>query len=176
MHCCAAWEPVGQCFDKYSSECTNYHGLSQIIASLTRESIAERAAAVHNLPWTQTEKDNALAKCRLSLRAWVPKKPMLCLHAITDEDGCPLGDEDESGTRLCTQWCRIFESRTEDERHHADETILEFVQKAPEDIQWTIGKQEFDEMIATKTDSAPGIDGVPHGICRCAGGLGSTSC
>ena len=24
--------------------------------------------------------------------------------------------------------------------------FLEFVQKAPEDIQWTIGKQEFDEM------------------------------
>ena len=80
----------------------DFHGLSQIIASLTRASIAEREATAHNLPWTQTEKDNALAKCRLSLRAWVSKKPMLCLHAVTDEEGHPLEDEDESGVRLCT--------------------------------------------------------------------------
>ena len=91
MHCCAAWEPVGQCFDRYSFECT-FHGLRQIIASLTRESIAERETAVHGLPWTQTEKDNALTKCKLSLRAWVSTKPMRCLYAVTDEEGCPLDD------------------------------------------------------------------------------------
>ena len=28
-------------------------------------------------------------------------KPMLCLHAVTDEDGHPLVNEDESGRRLC---------------------------------------------------------------------------
>ena len=64
---------------------------SQIIASLTRKRIAEREADIRSLPLTQTEKDNALAKCRLSLRAWRTKKPMLCLHAITDGDGHPLG-------------------------------------------------------------------------------------
>ena len=117
--------------------------MSQIIPSLTRESIAEREAAVHNLRWTQTEKDNALAKCRLSLRAWVSKKPMLCLHPVTDEEGRPLDDEDESGTRLCTYWGRIFEARSEDERHHAHETILGIVHTAKEDIQWTIDKQEL---------------------------------
>ena len=98
--CCAAWEPVGQCFDRYSFECTTFHGLCQIIASLTRESIAERETAVHGLPWTQTEKDNALAKCRLSVRAWVSEKPMLCLHGVTDEEGYPFEDEDESGMIL----------------------------------------------------------------------------
>ena len=77
------------------------------------------------------------------LRAWVAKKPMLCLRAVTDE-GRPLDDEDESGMRLRTHWCRIFESRTEDERHPACETILEFVQKGPEDFQWTIDEQEFE--------------------------------
>ena len=74
---------------------------------------------------------------------------MRCLHAVTDEDGHPLEDEDESGMRLCTYWGKIFESRTEDERHHAHETILEYVQKAPKDIQWAIDKREFDEKIAT---------------------------
>ena len=91
---------------------------------------ASYGKAVLNLPWTQTEKDNALAECRLSLRAWVSKKPMLCLHAVTDEEGHPLEDEVESGRRLSTFWNRVFESRTEDERHHAHETILEYVRKA----------------------------------------------
>ena len=69
MPCCAAWEPVGRCFDQCSFECVDFHGLSQISASLTQDTIAEREAAIHDLPWTQTEKDNVLAKCRLSLRA-----------------------------------------------------------------------------------------------------------
>ena len=33
--------------------------------------------------------------------------------------------------------------------------------------------REFDEMIATKKEPAPGPDGIPHSIYRCAGGLGS---
>ena len=95
MRCCAAWEPVGNRFVQCSCECVALHGLSQfIVASLTRERIAEREAAVLNLPWTQTEKDNALVKCRLSQRAWVSKKPMLCLHAVADEEGHPLEDEE----------------------------------------------------------------------------------
>ena len=82
MHCCEAWRPVGKCFDQHSFECVDFHGLSKIIASLTRERIAEREAEIHSLPWTQTEKDNASA-CRLSLRAWRTKKPMLCLQTAT---------------------------------------------------------------------------------------------
>ena len=54
------------------------------------------------------EKDNALAKCRLGLRAWRPKKPMLCLHAVTEEDGHSLENEDESGRKLCEYWCTIL--------------------------------------------------------------------
>ena len=42
--------------DRYSFECTNFDGLSQIFASLTRERIAEREAAVHNLPRTRLKK------------------------------------------------------------------------------------------------------------------------
>ena len=53
------------------------------------------------------------------------------------------------------------------------EDILRFVQKAPDDIRWTIDKTEFDELVATKKDSAPGPDGIPYGAYRCAGGLGS---
>ena len=133
MHWCQAWEPVGKCFDQCSFECINFHRLSQIAASLTRERIADREAEIRNLPWTQTEKDNALAKCRLGLRPWRTKKPMLCLHAVTDEDGHPLENEDESGRRLCEYWCTILQARNEGERHHCYKTILRYVLKAPGD-------------------------------------------
>ena len=55
--------------------------------------------------------------------------------------------------------------------YEGHETILVSAQKAPEYIQWTIGKQEFDEMIATKKNSSLGHDGIPCCIYRCAGGL-----
>ena len=150
MHCCETWEPVGKCFDQCSFECIDFHGLSQIIASSTRERIAEREAEICNLPWTQTETDNALAKCRLGLCAWRSKKPMLCLHAVTDEDGHPLENEDVSGRRPCEYWSKIFEARIEGERHHCHEIMLGYVQKAPDDIRWEIVRNEFDELMVTK--------------------------
>ena len=90
MHCCEAWEPVGICFDQCSFECIDFQGVSLIIAGLTRRRIAIRETEIRILLWTQTEKDNALAKCRLGLRARRTKKPTLCLHAVTDEDGHSL--------------------------------------------------------------------------------------
>ena len=86
MRCCEAWKPVGKCFDPISLECIDFQRQSSIIANLTRENLAEREAEITNLPWTQTEKDNALGRCRIGQRAWHVKKPMLCLNAVTDEE------------------------------------------------------------------------------------------
>ena len=58
-------------------------------------------------------------------------------------------------------------------RHHQHEEILRFVQQAPDDINWTIFRAEFDDLLASQKDSAPGPDGIPYGVYRCAGGLGS---
>ena len=71
MRCCEIWKLVEQCFDDITSDCINFHALSQIFACLTRGSIAEREDAIYNLPWTQTEKDKALAICRRSQLAEV---------------------------------------------------------------------------------------------------------
>ena len=125
-------------------------------------SVSLRGEAKNNhLHWTQTEKDNALAKCRLGLRAWRSEKPMLCLHAVTDKDGHPLENENEneSGRRLCEYWCSIFQARVEGERHQNLETILSYVQRAPDSICWEIDGNEFDERLAIKKESAPGPDG-----------------
>ena len=71
--------------------------LSQIFASLTHENLATREAEVSTLPWMQTEKVIALARCGSGQRAWRNKKPVLTLSALTDEEGHPLENEDESG-------------------------------------------------------------------------------
>ena len=144
--------------------------MSLIIAGLTRRRITVRETEIRILPWTQTEKDNALAKCRPGLRARHSKKPTLCLHAVTDEDGHPLENDDESGMRLRAYWGKMFEARVEGEQHHCYETILEYVQQAPHDMRWEIDKNEFDEPMATNKESAPGHDGIPYSLCRCAGG------
>ena len=100
MRCCEAWKLVEDCFDTLSFECIVFQRLSQIIASLTRENLEAREAEVSTLPWTQTEKDIVLARCRSGQRAWRNNKPVLSLSAVTDEEGHPLENEDESGRRL----------------------------------------------------------------------------
>ena len=66
-----------------------FQWLSQIIANLTSENLAEREAESTNLPWTQTEKNNEPATCRVGQRACRAKKPVSCLNAFTDEDCTP---------------------------------------------------------------------------------------
>ena len=159
MRCCEAWEPLGKCFDPISFECIDFHGLSQIIASITRENFAEREAEIGNLSWTH-EKDSALAKCRLAFRAWRAKKPMHCLHAVTDQDGHPLEKKDEPGRRSCEYWSTMFQARSEGQMRHYFAYILRYVQKAPDDIRWEIDRNVFDVLMATKKESAPGPDGI----------------
>ena len=57
------------------------------------------------------------------------------VNAVTDGDGLPLENEDESGWRLCEYWSTILEARIAGERHHCHDTILPNVQTAPDDKQ-----------------------------------------
>ena len=50
MRCREAGKPIGNCFEPISSECIDIQRLSQIIANLTRENLAEREAEITNLP------------------------------------------------------------------------------------------------------------------------------
>ena len=120
------------------------------LRNLLEKILAEREAEITNLPWTQTEKDTALACCRGGQRAWPNKKPVLSLSAVTDEEGHPLENEDESGRRLCEYWGIIFQARVEGPRHDQHEDILRYVQQALDDIRWTIDKTEFDDLLALK--------------------------
>ena len=66
IRCCEAWEPVGKCFDPISFECIDFHGLSQIIASLTRENLAEREAEIGK-PLLDT---NEKRQCSGQMQTW----------------------------------------------------------------------------------------------------------
>ena len=88
---------------------------------------------------------------------------MLCHHEVADEEGHPLESEDESGVRL-PLLCMIFEARVEGEQHHCHETSLQYVQTAPDDIQWQMDRHEFDEVIATTKESSPGPDVIPYSL------------
>ena len=74
VRCCEAWKPITNCFDPISFECADFQRVSLIIANITRENLAEREAKKTNHSWTQTEKVNALARCRIGQRAWRTKK------------------------------------------------------------------------------------------------------
>ena len=65
----------------------------------------------------------------------VPKKQVLCLSVVTDEEGHSLENEDESGRRLCEYRRSILQARIEGPRHHQYENILRYVQKAPDEIR-----------------------------------------
>ena len=104
MRCYEAWKPIEDCFDTLYFECIDFQRLSQIFASVTRENLQAREAEVSTLPWTQTEKNITLARCRSGQHAWRNKSLVLTLSAVTDEEGHPLESEDESGRRLCAYW------------------------------------------------------------------------
>ena len=51
--------------------------------------------------------------------------------------------------------------------------MLAFVQLAPLDLNWNIGSIEFEALLTSKRESAPGPDGLPCSVCRSAGGIGA---
>ena len=86
---------------------------------------------MHDLPWTHTEKRQRLGQVQTQPTSMGLQEnrcsPFMQLPTKKD---APLDDEDESNMRVRTYWGKICESRTQDERHHDNETILECVQKA----------------------------------------------
>ena len=157
MRCCEAWKPIKDCFDTSSFECVDFQRLSQIIANLTRETLAEREAEITN-------------RCRSGQRAWRNKKPVLSLSAVTDEEGHPLENEDESGRRLLS----IGEPFSRHARKARGITSMKtFCGMSNRLLMTSVGPLIRLSLFAVKKNSAPGPDGIPYGAYRCAGGLGS---
>ena len=77
---------------------------------------------------TVTRGTKQWAKSGRSQRAWCAKKPRRALHAVSDEESRPLDDADDSGARLH----KVFEAHADGDQDHSCETILTYVQIAPD--------------------------------------------
>ena len=173
-HCCEAWEPVGKCFDQCSFEYTDFHGLSQIIESLTRDGIAEREGEICN-PWTQTEKRQCLGE----VQARSSRLALQEANALSPR-GLPM--------KTVTFW----EMKTSRAGGYVNigARSLRRVSKASGTIAMRLSCDTFRRLVTTyggiltemnlmnswpkkKKESAPGPDAVPESLCRCAGGMGS---
>ena len=104
--------------------CIDFHGLSEIIASQTRENLAVRESDMENLSWTQTEKTIPWQSAGLDFAHGAPRNQCSAFVRSPDEEGHVLDNEDESGTRLCEYWGTILQARDEVERHHQFETTI----------------------------------------------------
>ena len=128
IRCCEALAPVFIFSTLSPSSARTFTHEAQYLPD-SRGTIAEREDAICNLPWTQTEPEKALAKCRRSQRALCAKKPQPTHHAVTDDEDGPWEDADESGARLYSHRVGIFLKHGK--ATHPRETILDYVQRAP---------------------------------------------
>ena len=85
----------------------------------------------HKLEWM------APAKCRRSQRAWSAKKPKLAPHAVPDEEGDPWMTQMKLRQTLQTVGWPL-QARDGVLEDSSCETILGFVQRAPEELRWTV--------------------------------------
>ena len=67
----------------------------------------------------------------------------------------------------------IFGARSTSIPNDRAQIILSFVQPSLRDLTWTVGLDEFEELLASKRESAPGPDGSPNSVYRSAGGIGA---
>ena len=62
--------PLGNASIEPHSNASTSTGLARLLQSSLAKILRNEKQRYGDLPWTQTEKDDALAKCRLGLRAW----------------------------------------------------------------------------------------------------------
>ena len=84
----------------------------------------------------------------------------------------PLENEDESGRRLC-DGVRFFRRVSKASATIAMKTSCVTSRKLLTTYAGKLTETNFDELMAGKKESAPGPDGIPYSLYKCAGGLGS---
>ena len=149
-----------------------FRALCNITEGLTRTNIRAHEEELLGLKVSQAEKDIALSKCVSSQQSCAAKKPKLTSNAISDVNDLPNFDPDGAAHRLCQHWSSVVGARCTNIPNDPAQMILPIVQPAPRELIWSIGLDEFEELLASKRDSAPDPDGLPNRVCRCAGGSG----
>ena len=135
----------GKLRDKITFERKGFAWLAHIVATLT---IVDREEVFFRRSSSQAEKNVDLAKSRRSNRAWSAKEPKLTLHAATDQQSGPSEYPDEAWARLCRHWRGVFQAQENGPQDQCHETILEYVRRALDDRQRTLGKDKCDNFLA----------------------------
>ena len=154
-------------------ECVNFRALCKIIESFPRDNIRDYEEELLGFEANQAEKDMTLARCIASQQCWAAKKPKLTIHAISDVDGVPTFDPDEAAHQLCLHWGGIFCARDTVVPNDGADAMVALVQPSPPDVRWSIEMGEFEELLASKRESAPGANCLPSSVYRSAGGIGA---
>ena len=150
MRCCEAWEPVGKCFDPISFECIDFRELSQIIASLTRENLAERAAGRGNLCWTQTEKTVPWRNADLDFVLAAPRNQCSAFTLLPTKTAIPWKTNMNQAGDYVSIGVQSLRHALKAKGTIIMKTFCHTFRKASDDIRWEIDRNEFDELMATK--------------------------
>ena len=152
--CCGSWELLARCFDPYFVECVNFRALN-IIESLTRDNIRTFEEELFGLDIKPSgeghdpclmcfepakigfQQEETYHPCHLERRRRAEQEP------------------DEAARTLCQHWSGIFSARSADMPSDCAETVLTFIQPAPPELRWSIGSDEFEELLDSNRESAP---------------------
>ena len=163
MRCRQAWGFVGKCFDPISFECTDFRGLSQIIASLTRENFAEREAETGNHP-LDTYRER---QCYGKMQAWASTMARQEAHALPFalllmKTAIFWKTKMNRVEGYVIFSVRLFKHAPKVQGITTTKILLRYVQKVPDDIRWIIDQDEFDELMTCKKEPALVADGIPY--------------
>jgi len=80
--------------------------------------------------------------------------------SVVDERGDPALDNASAASLLTEHWRHTFESGRVFRDHM--QRLAPFVQRAPENLEWVLDREEFGHMVDKMRDTSPGPDGLPY--------------
>ena len=96
-------------------------------------------------------------------------KPKLTLNEISGADHVPISDPCEAAN----SWGSVFMARVADIPGGQGRDDVVFVLPARHDMNWAIGLNEFEQLLFSNRESAPGPDALPYNVYCAAGGIGA---
>ena len=151
--------PIGDWIEPTSFECIDFQRLSQIIANLTREkSSGTRSGDSESILDTDGERQCASHKQMWTKRSAGKKSRTV---AVTDEDGHPW----RTNMKLEEDYLNIEDPSSKSASRAQCITNMKIscgmFRKILTISVGLFDRTEFDDLIASKKDSAPGPDGIP---------------
>jgi len=107
--------------------------------------------------WKKRDRREALAR---KAALWGNRGKKAIALSVVDEEWNPALDNAGAAALLSEQWGRTFEARQVFQE--SMERLEPFIQRAPDDIEWIVSREEFGRLAARMRDTSPGPDGLPY--------------